>query len=100
VWQALWRAGLVHAEAGDGSGAVIERGRLAAAWSEAGRPPLVPASPGDPGAAPAVPSSLADAEEAHLVWRWLTSGHVTLLDASGPLQMPARPVPPLERIAV
>ena len=36
AWQAMWHGGIVHAEGTDGSGAVIERGRLVAAWSEAG----------------------------------------------------------------
>jgi DNA polymerase-3 subunit epsilon len=100
AWATLRDAGMVRAEASDGSGAALDRGRLVAAWADRSRPPLVPASPDGPSSLPPVPESLADAEEAHLVWRWLTSGRVRLVDASAPLAMPARPVPILERIAV
>jgi DNA polymerase-3 subunit epsilon len=100
AWTTLRDAGLVRAEASDGSGAVLERGRLVAAWADRSRPPLLPTSCGESASPLPVPESLADAEEAHLVWRWLTSGGVHLVDASAPLVMPARPVPVLERIAV
>jgi DNA polymerase-3 subunit epsilon len=100
AWIALRDAGLIRAEAPDGGGAVLERGRLVAAWADGSRPPLIAAPSESGGSWLPVPESLADAEEAHLVWRWLTSGEVRLLDASAPLVMPARPVPALERIAL
>ncbi len=100
AWEALRDAGLVCAIADDGSGALVEEGRLVASWSDRTRPPLLPARLVEPGHRSPVPESLADAEEAHLVWRWLTSGTVRLVEASAPLVMPVRPVPGLERIAV
>jgi hypothetical protein len=47
-----------------------------------------------------VASTLADAEEAHLVWQWLTSGTVRLIDADRPLSEPRDPVGNLEAITV
>ncbi|HSM01096.1 MAG TPA: DEDD exonuclease domain-containing protein [Acidimicrobiia bacterium] len=97
-WGAMQRAGMVRAAGPDG-GALIERGRLLAAWPDGDRPPLLPAgsSPGDlTEAAP----SVVDAEEAHLVWRWLMSEGVRLVEADGPIGLPSRPVARLERIAV
>jgi hypothetical protein len=41
-----------------------------------------------------------DAEEAHLVWRWLMSEGIALDEADGPLGLPVHPVEALERIAV
>jgi len=46
-----------------------------------------------------VPPSIGDAEEAHLIWRWLTSDRVRLLESTHPLDSPARPVPVLSLAA-
>ena len=97
AWTALQRAGLVRATGPDG-GALIDRGRLVAAWPDGDRPPLLPR--GDANRPfEAAPRSVTDAAEAHLVWRWLSNG-VRLEEADGPLELPAHPVPALERIAV
>jgi DNA polymerase-3 subunit epsilon len=100
AWATLRDAGSIRAEAADGAGALLEGGRLVASWGDASRPPLFAGTPGLPPSAAPVPESLADAEEVNLVWRWLTSGSVRLIDASAPLVMPVRPVRSLERIAV
>jgi DNA polymerase-3 subunit epsilon len=97
AWQAMQDAGLLRLEGGDG-GALVERGRLVAAWPHGQRPPLLPES--RPGAPEEVARTTVDAEEAHLVWRWLDSGAVRLVDATGPLALPAHPVPVLTKIAV
>jgi len=97
AWSAMQRAGTVRAE-GPSGGALIEGGRLVAAWPRDGRPPLLPI-PGEIEVRE-VAATTVDAEEAHLVWRWLTGPDIRLVDATGPLATPARPVPPLERIAV
>jgi len=54
--------------------------------------PLVPAPSLPDSPPPEVPPSVADAEEAHLVWQWLQQPGARLLDASGPLSLPARAV--------
>jgi len=98
AWGCLQSAGLVRAESDDGSGALIERGVLVAAWADGGRPPLVAARPPTDHVAPAVPATMADATEAHLVWKWLTSGSTRLVDVSGSLAEPRAPIPGLDRI--
>ncbi len=97
AWQSLQAGGVIWAEDADGSAALVERGRLVAAWSDAARRPLIAAAAAED-IAPPVPPTVADAEEAHLIWRWLTSGRVRIADADGPIAQPARPVRPLERI--
>ena len=47
-------------------------------------------------ALPQVPPTVAAAEEAHLVWRWLTSPGVQVVEATGPLCLPSQPVPEAE----
>lgn len=97
AWRAMQEAGLLRLEGGDG-GALVERGRLVMAWADGDRPPLLPA------AIDATPAEVArttvDADEAHVVWRWLETGALRLVDATGPLSLPVRPVPVLTRIAV
>ncbi|NIR37552.1 MAG: hypothetical protein GWN79_11715, partial [Actinobacteria bacterium] len=62
-----------------------------------GAPLVPPAADTDPLPAPA---SVAQAEEARLVWAWLMEPGVRLIDASGSVSLPATPVRHLERIAV
>ncbi|MCB2223660.1 MAG: DEDD exonuclease domain-containing protein [Actinobacteria bacterium] len=100
AWQTLQRAGTIHAAEDDGaSAALIERGRLVAAWADGSHPPLLRISAPEPDPPP-LPADLGDAEEAHLVWRWLTSGRVRLLEAGGVIAEPRRPVQALQSVAV
>jgi DNA polymerase-3 subunit epsilon len=92
-WQAMNRAGLVWAESGTGEGAVIDRGRLTLAWNGRRGPALAPVGEHPDDDWPQTPPSVQVAEEAHLVWQWLTGEDVRLLDATGPLLMPRLPVP-------
>jgi DNA polymerase-3 subunit epsilon len=94
AWGALRRAGTIWLEDGEGDGAIVGDGRLLAAWNHDGAPPLVAMIPPD-GDGSGVPESVAAAEEAHLVWRWMTRPGVRIADASGPLSLPSRPVPEL-----
>jgi len=99
MWTALQAAGTVHAVSTDGSGgALIEQGRLVTAWGDGRHPPLMPiaAAPADD---PPLPLDLSDAEEARLLWRWLTSGRVRLVAATGPVAEPRLPVRRLECLA-
>ncbi|NQV06770.1 GIY-YIG nuclease family protein, partial [bacterium] len=100
TWLALQHGGLVRAEATDGTGALVERGKMLAAWADGTRPPLVAATPPDDLDVDPVPATMADASEAHLIWKWLTSGDVRLVDATGPLHLPLRRVATLDRIEV
>jgi DNA polymerase-3 subunit epsilon len=97
-WNAMEQAGAVWAESETGEGAFVQHGRLAAAWRAPDPTPLfrldaVEHTPTQ------VPPSVALAEEARLVWRWLAGGSVHVIDATGPLVMPAAAVPPLETLA-
>jgi DNA polymerase-3 subunit epsilon len=95
AWQTLNQAGMVWAETGTGEGALIERGRLVLAWRDGDRPAFFPASADVSSDWPAVPPSVQDAEEAHLIWQWLTRSGAVLIDATGPLHMPAVRIPEL-----
>ncbi len=91
AWGALRAAGTVWLEDANGDGAIIGNGRLLAAWNDRGTPPLVTMSPPEDGG-PDVPPSVPAAEEAHLVWRWMARSGVRIVDASGTIALPARPV--------
>ncbi len=93
AWRALAQAGRIELENVDGDRVVVEQGLLSAAWAHDQHPPLLAGGPLPP--APSVPSSVATAEEAHLIWRWMTSGLVKVIDSSGPLTLPSAPIPHL-----
>ena len=90
AWQTMSRGGVMMVERPGEEGAMIEEGRLVAAWAQ--QRPLVPAPAPAADDPSEVPPSVADAEEAHLVWQWLQRPGVRLIDAARPLIMPARPV--------
>lgn len=96
AWTSLQEAGMMELEAGDGDRAVLDRGRLIHAWRAGTHPPLIPA----PLSAPAspVPDDVLAAEEAHLLWKWISSDGIRLVESQGSLALPARPVPLLEHL--
>ena len=99
AWTALQQAGTLWAENPDGEGALIEQGRLVAAWQAGGQAPLLEPSPVVDDRAPAqTPWSVAEADEAQLVWRWLLRPGVRVIDSTGPLALPRHPVPELDRL--
>jgi len=93
-WRALTAAGRIHARRDDGENAVVVGGALAASWREGTFPGAELPSPDD-AAGSLLPPSVAAAEEAALIWRWLTAGGVATLDVEGTLSLPRRPVPTL-----
>jgi DNA polymerase-3 subunit epsilon len=106
AWMSLVEAGRIHAEAIDAM-VCIDRGRFVAAWRHGTQPPLLPAGTGRVfadmltagGHAPAdearVPPDAATAEEAALLWAWMTSGDARLIESERPLRTPAGAVPEL-----
>ena len=94
AWGALRAAGTMWLEDAEGDGAIVSDGRLVASWNGLGAPPLVSMTPPSD-AGPGVPVSVPEAEEAHLVWRWMNRWGVRLVDATGTLSLPSRPVPEL-----
>ena len=101
AWRTLEGAGRIWAESPDGA-ACIDHGRLVAAWVRGEATPFIPpyANPyAESDDLRQVPDSVAEAEEAHLIWRWLMTERVKLLESTHPLMMPARGVPPLTLVA-
>ena len=92
-WRTLQSAGRVWAEASDGA-ACIDHGRLVVAWSRSDTIPLIPEYLA-PEFELQVPETVAIAEEAHLIWRWLVGQHTVLIDSTNPLTSPAHPIPAL-----
>lgn len=89
TWSALQSAGVLWAEDAEGDGVLVESARLVASWNAAGAPPLHPRAVPEPIPAP---RDWGEAEEAWLLWRWLSRPGVELVDAAAPLCLPARPV--------
>jgi len=82
-----------------GDNVMVESGRLVAAWKDATGAPL--RKPDGGVAKPVqVPDSVALAEEADLIWRWLDRPGVTIVDTERPLDLPATPLPRLTSLAV
>ncbi len=96
-WRVLQQAGMLWAETASGDGALIERGRLVAAWGGGEQPPLL-TPPNLDSPAPQTPPNVAAAEEAHLVWRWLENHQARIIDSSAPFSLPVHPIPTLERL--
>src|SRR3990170_6903135 len=71
AWRAMQEAGLLRLEGADG-GALIDRGRLIAAWPAGDHPPLLPGF--EEGALAEGARTTVEAEEAHLGGRWLEDG--------------------------
>jgi DNA polymerase-3 subunit epsilon len=98
TWQALQRAGTLWAEDARGASALIEEGRLVAAWAAPDPPPLLRLAPPDE-AADEVPPSIAAAEESRLLWTWLDRPEVRVIEAARPFGLPWRPVTRLVSLA-
>jgi len=95
AWQAMQAAGTLEVQGTDGERAVLAHGHLLSAWKAGSTPPLVPLP--EPAATPTtpVPPDVLVAEEAHLLWRWMTAPGSRLMDVQGALTLPARRVPVL-----
>ena len=101
AWESLQAAGMVEVEGPEGDHALIDRGRLVHAWRIGDQPPLwarVDRS-APPEATTPVPPDVLAAEEAHLLWRWVTGDGIRLIEAEGALVMPARAVPELTALS-
>ncbi|MDH3606079.1 MAG: hypothetical protein OER12_03700, partial [Acidimicrobiia bacterium] len=97
AWGVMQEAGLLWAETSTGDGALVEQGRFVAAWSGSEQPPLLAPADLDP-EPPQTPPTVAAAEEAHLIWKWLTNQDPRIIESSGPLSLPRHPVPALDRL--
>ncbi len=100
AWTALSSGGRVQLESNDGAMVLVDHGRLVEAWqSDAAIPPLAISvltdAHADGMSASPVPPTMAAAEEAHLIWQWMTSGRVRMAASSGPIGLPVIPIPHL-----
>lgn len=96
-WRSLMHAGLVELEDERGRRVVIDHGRLAETGFSG--PTLLEALREAGTAVSEVPPSVEAAEEAAVLWRWLASGSLRLVEATGPLASPARQPRPLSEAA-
>lgn len=86
TWEALRNAGLMRLEDRSGRTVTIDHGRFA---GEGSPPTLLPAVNGRDEPAP-VPADFGLAEEARVVWRWLETGELKLVECTGVLSQPVR----------
>ncbi len=89
AWRALQGAGRIVAQHRNGDSAAIDHGRFEASWRGL-TPPLPHAVAVSGDALMEVPSSVLEAEEAHLIWSWLESDDVRIVDTTGVWQFPIR----------
>ena len=89
-WRSLVSAGIVELEHEGGHRLVIDHGRLAETSLATSSVPQLPADVS--AAASEVPPSVEAAEEANVLWHWLASGSLLLLDTTGPFSSPARQI--------
>lgn len=83
TWQALIRAGVIEVEDGSGRRVTIDHG-IFADWASS--------TASDSTGHPEVPPSVETADEVAVLWRWLDSDQVRLVEASGTLSLPATPI--------
>jgi DNA polymerase-3 subunit epsilon len=96
-WVALGGLGICEMEADDGSHVLVDHGRLVCTWRAGSNPPLRPAPEPREEPGSRVPDSVEAAEEARLIWSWMRSTRMRMVDATGTLALPARPVTRLAR---
>lgn len=88
AWQALIGAGWLELETAHGETVVLDHGSLVETRAP-GTPTSFPfAEPIESQTMPEVPSNVEKAEEAALIWRWLTSTPLKLVEMSGSLSLP------------
>lgn len=90
AWQALAGAGFFEIEDVSGNRIVVDQGTLVETRPP-GVTPRLTAQPGDE-AVTEVPPSVQAAEEAGLIWRWLSDNPVRLTEATGHLALPRSPI--------
>lgn len=95
AWQALSRAGMVRAQSATGEGIVVDGCRLVAAWRDGRRPLLYEALRPRGSPSTQVASGVLEAEEARILWSWLSQEGIRLLECEGGLDLPAHQIPAL-----
>lgn len=88
-WQALAEAGWVEIESSDGTAIVIDHGVLVETRPR-GEPPRLSNGLPEPVPVPMVAPSVAAAEEAAIIWRWLETNQTKLTECTGTFSSPLR----------
>jgi DNA polymerase-3 subunit epsilon len=99
AWASLCRLGLCEMESDDGGHYLLDHGKLVSSWATGSTPPLRPAPDLVETEPSEVPESVETAEEADLIWRWIATSRIRLIEATGSLSLPSRPVVRLVRSA-
>ncbi len=97
-WGVLRQAGLLWAEDSLGDSLLAEDGRLIAAWGPGQQPPLEVAS-ASKATTHHVPPTVAAAEEARLIWKWLDRPGVRIVESTNPLATSRHPISHLTSLA-
>jgi DNA polymerase-3 subunit epsilon len=97
-WGTLRNTGLLWAVDEAGDNVLIEQGRLVVSWTAPDQAPLSTTAGFEP-SPHLVPESVADAEEARLLWKWLDRAGVRIVEATNPLATPSEPIPTLTSLA-
>lgn len=92
-WRALQRAGRLEIESPDGNVTVIDHGRLSMDLEGTGQAPLAAfeantSEPTTSDPTTEVPPSVEVATEAGILWSWLSSTNLRVIDSAGPLCFP------------
>lgn len=90
-WQALAGAGWLEVEHADGTAAVIDHGTLVET-RPAGQPPRLRNHFPQPMPIPEVAPTVEAGEEVAIIWRWLESNRVKLVECTGTLAYPTQRV--------
>lgn len=93
-WACLERAGVFEAVSQTGEHVVVDHGILVATWRD-GRRPLFGAHHSGASEQREVASSVEVAEEAALIWNWLSGSEIRLVAAEGTFALPNAPAVPL-----
>jgi DNA polymerase-3 subunit epsilon len=91
-WIALNELGYCELESDQGSHMLVDHGRLVSTWTTGAPPQLRPAPEMTEERGFDVPQSVEAAEEASLIWKWMERTRLRLVDATGTLSLPSRPV--------
>lgn len=96
AWDSLQRAGRIDATGPDGVSVAIDRGRLVAVWPHGSRMPLIACEKADEDVRT---MTMAEVEEATLIWQWLSGPDIAIATVTGILACPSARIPQLSAAA-
>lgn len=97
-WEALSSAGWLELEHADGTVAIVDHGVLVETRPPGTSSRLRPADDGPTGPISPVAPSVESAEEAHLIWRWIESAPIRVVECTGSFAHPAHRVERLTKL--